>query len=419
MALVAIIMFLAVSIASGQYTSKDDYTGLWDVNSSWIDDSAPGTNNIGSRVNIYGSITREGNLDFGNGGDLHIYDTLIVKGDVSHHTNNDLVLHENSVLIIYGNLLMGTRVDINSNGTLIVTGNLEKSGADNQGSFTVGDQDPPQVYIGGTISDNIANNDNFPALDCSDDGGSHNSSGCSYGDLNDVLDSDYGDLVNDNNDHCIESSPVINSVDSNSPVDLDGNLELTGSAESGNGGDVSYSWVGPENFYFSGQTAEREITSEDMGGYYVLRAVNSEGCSAKDSVNVLVGYICPAPVAEISVDPVGSVCETNPVEISISFTGSGIYSFTLIRTHEVEGEEAEVVLATETNYEGSNYTFNSDSPEWVDSGVRPAEATQYTYSLRDFEDENCAGSFTEANLEVWKLPETGPQYHISNSFGAD
>lgn len=413
LALVFFLLILGIPPASGQHTSYDNYTGNWTDPGTWENGSLPGTNNINSSTEVYGNITRDGNLVFGNG-DLHVYDTLIIKGDLSHGNNSNLFLYENSVLIVYGNLQMGNKVDISSSGTLIVTGNLEKAGSSDQGSFTVGEQDPPQVYIGGTVSDNIADNDNFPAIDCSDDGSStHNSSGCNYGDLNDVQDSDYGDIITEN---CGDSTPEITGISSNSPVDLGGTLELFG--EASGAGTLSYSWVGPADFFSTSLNAGRLITSEEMSGYYVFRVVNSNGCAAKDSVSVSV-VSCTPPSAEIVVDPDGSICETTAVQISISFTGSGTYSFSLIRTHEVEGEEVDTVLASEIEYEGNNYIFNFDSPEWIDSGVRPAEATQYSYSLRDFEDENCAGSFTGANLEVWKLPETGPQYHILNSFGTE
>ena len=43
----------------------------------------------------------------------------------------------------------------------------------------------------------------------------------------------------------------------------------------------------------------------------------------------------------------------------------------------------------------------------------------FTYTILDFSDRSgCPASFSgEVSIDVFKIPETGPQYHLPNSFG--
>ena len=129
--------------------------------------------------------------------------------------------------------------------------------------------------------------------------------------------------------------------------------------------------------------------------------------------------VLDAPEASITLDPEVLACEDDPLTINVVFAGgSGTYSFRIIRVHEDGGMQVEVEVADVTDHVG-DYTLVTTCPGWIDSGARPAEATTYTYTLVDFADgAGCAGTVAEdALLDVWKRPETGPQYHIPNIFG--
>lgn len=67
----------------------------------------------------------------------------------------------------------------------------------------------------------------------------------------------------------------------------------------------SYSWTGPAGFTSTQQNPFIAAATPAMSGYYVLNAVNSFGCSARDSVYLTVN---PKPVALANASP-NPVCE--------------------------------------------------------------------------------------------------------------
>jgi len=126
--------------------------------------------------------------------------------------------------------------------------------------------------------------------------------------------------------------------------------------------------------------------------------------------------ITPAPIATVTVDPSGSACAGGNLSISLSLTGTDPYSFNLV---SVQGGTEEVLQTVTSQVEPvGGFIFNVTCPEWIDNSVRPIEPTEYTFTLRNFVDSSgCAGVVTPATVDVWKRPETGPQYHIPNTYG--
>ncbi|MDA3779897.1 MAG: hypothetical protein PF487_06720, partial [Bacteroidales bacterium] len=61
------------------------------------------------------------------------------------------------------------------------------------------------------------------------------------------------------------------------------------------------------------------------------------------------------------------------------------------------------------------YTYNpSIFPIWVDDG---SPDTDYVYSIQITDDNGCTNSYNSSTVTVFKIPETGPEYHISNDWG--
>jgi hypothetical protein len=182
---------------------------------------------------------------------------------------------------------------------------------------------------------------------------------------------------------------------------------FTGLQQAGNGGTVSFVPAPPS----SAGTFTYRIMAFQTGHITCIKEVGMVQVTA-----------ITAPTAVLTLDPGGSICEGVAVDIEIVFTGINPYTFSILRSY---ANESNVVISEVIDNGGSpfvwnsndSYTFSFDSPGWHDNGARPAEATVYTYTLTGFTDSTCTGSVTDASIDVWKLPETGPQYHIPNTFG--
>jgi hypothetical protein len=158
-------------------TSKNNYSGNWTDNNSWVGGTAPVVININSNVIIYGNIERDGNLSFNNG-TLTVYDTLRIYGNLTLGNNAELTISSGAILIIYGDFLPGNQTTSLAGGTLVITGDLIKGGAANQGDFDIS---TGNVYIFGSVENagsgyqdlNCIAPDTFPD--------------CGYGDIDDII----------------------------------------------------------------------------------------------------------------------------------------------------------------------------------------------------------------------------------------
>ena len=146
-ALVALFSIFVFFEAIADKTTKNDYTGAWGDNSSWVGGTAPDFSNLPSPsdenytiqgyINV-GSPSSTQNLTFSANKDSYtitVNDTLVVYGDVDFANKAmNLSIGNGGLLIIFGDLDMNNKIDINSNGSLIVQGTFNKSGS--QGSYS-------------------------------------------------------------------------------------------------------------------------------------------------------------------------------------------------------------------------------------------------------------------------------------------
>ncbi len=184
-----ILITLLSSNLLAQETSKDNYSGKWSNNSSWVGgwtDGSPlllGLPETNANITIQGYIEvgsspapapGSGNiLSFAANKDSYqfiVNDTLIVYGDVDFANKAmDLVLGPGAVFIIFGDLNMNNKIDIASSGTLVVSGNFGKSGS--QGSFTGTGNVYAGSYSGDAVSTIDSDGDSSFTIDqLSDDG---------------------------------------------------------------------------------------------------------------------------------------------------------------------------------------------------------------------------------------------------------
>lgn len=132
--LLVITFLLISSFLFSQEISIDNARGNWLENAAWEDGSAPDTTAIADDVAIYGFITAWHHIDFISG-DLSVYDTLIIYGDLTLGTNANLNIGTGGILIVKGNLTIGSQVVTLNAGQLVVAGQWEMGGTDDEGAF--------------------------------------------------------------------------------------------------------------------------------------------------------------------------------------------------------------------------------------------------------------------------------------------
>ncbi|MFT6035343.1 MAG: hypothetical protein ACI9XJ_000913 [Marivirga sp.] len=153
-----LIVFNSVAL-NAQYTSVDNYEGQWDDAGSWttivpndfsIDEDI--FYNIDGYISI-GTPSVYQDLNFTNTGqneDFTINDTLVVFGNVSHaNRGHNIIIGSNAIFIVFGNFIADNKIDIESGGKFIVTGNLSFSPSAQDTYAGTGD-----LYVFGTTSNN-------------------------------------------------------------------------------------------------------------------------------------------------------------------------------------------------------------------------------------------------------------------------
>lgn len=149
---------------------------------------------------------------------------------------------------------------------------------------------------------------------------------------------------------------------------------------------------------------------QTVEGTYTVQGTN-QGDTNADCARLMSGSLILAenalPVVALSVNPsFDRVCDGDNTEISVDFTGLGPFDFTI-----TNGTTTETV-----NSVGDDpYTYIPlTAPVWLDDGTPD---TEYTYSVTSITDANGCTNTTiqgSAQVTVYKVPETGLQYHISN-----
>ncbi len=149
------------------------------------------------------------------------------------------------------------------------------------------------------------------------------------------------------------------------------------------------------------------------GTYTVIAADASDaaGVCAVPMTGSPAITVNPLPTAILKVDPaLAKLCEGQSTQITIDFTGSGTYDFTI----------SDGTNSTNITGVASSYVY-SPTMSWINDGTAtPSPETDYYFTITTLTDSNgCTNNtnFGNEKAVVFKLPETGPQYHISNDFG--
>jgi len=298
-----VVCYLPHQQLLSQHISRDNYKGFWEDSLTWDPAwSDPKTIISGYDITINGYVTA-GSLGFYNWTtQLIINDTLVIKGNLYLNNNNDLIINDNGVLIIRGNIAIDEHSHITANGYLIVTGNIYKENYRHFGSFNSNDN-PPGVFIGGSvfpeeITDNYLN---YPVLNCSSPvTNPYPGSGCSSGNMNDLMhDPIYPFFQSTCNFDLTTRYISVCSGDS---------IRLTAS------GGTDYTWNGPDNFNSHMQNPYIADADGNMSGAYTVNITAPYACESTDTIRVSVN-----PLPEVSIT---SSKDTLCVDDQRTLTGS-------------------------------------------------------------------------------------------------
>ncbi len=161
-----------------------------------------------------------------------------------------------------------------------------------------------------------------------------------------------------------------------------------------------------------------EFTGLDEVGFYSIRAYNNARPSCTEWMDGEVEIaLCVGVSAELTaLVSNATICEGQPVTLEITFSGTPPFTFSLGNNqgqswlNQVAPVEDLVGLGPYT------YIFTvPDPPVWVG----PNPLTLYSYEITAVSDGNSVvGAPTGDPIEVnvWKIPETGPQYHVPNTY---
>lgn len=146
---------------------------------------------------------------------------------------------------------------------------------------------------------------------------------------------------------------------------------------------------------------------------YQLTAMSHAGGAGVIIGSPVVVNVYPRPNVTIDVTP--TICSGDNANVTITLT-SGItpYSF----TYSVDG----VNEAPINNVNVSPHSLTKGPMVWIPAGSPPSPYTDYYFQVEHVVDgHGCQNDYTidpkpNDTLRVYKIPETGPQYHIPNNF---
>lgn len=277
-----------------QYTSLDNYDGLWTGNSTWVGGVAPPVNNIQADINIYGTVTRQGDLVY-NSDTLHVYDTLIIYGNITFGNNADLIIETGGIFIVHGDYTSANKVSVSTGGTFVVLGDFYMQGSDNQGSF---DNDGT-IYIVNPVK--VFDEGDYADLACDDP--EDYPDNCAYGNQEDLENDPIYELVAAGG-YKIKHDKPLDFCEGDSV-----RLYIKDNAD-------SYEWF-LDGTAITGATGYEYYAK--LGGDYTAQVIVDEDTFNLAAVTVTVYTLSTIPDSAYSSDSV--ICSGSPATITLSYAG--------------------------------------------------------------------------------------------------
>jgi hypothetical protein len=175
-----------------------------------------------------------------------------------------------------------------------------------------------------------------------------------------------------------------------------------------------------DGIYFSsleGTGGALTFTGIDQAGTYTVEAYNTSfsGCTAlmDGDAEIEFGSAASAQITDLIT---ATICENGPVTIEITFTGEPPFTFTLQDDWGNSWIDQVIDFGVEPYV--TTFTIPDQYPIWNPADPLPKV---YTYTITSIVDDAGCGAGTVigsgTSVNVYKIPETGPPFHIPNAFG--
>ncbi|MGE0079640.1 MAG: hypothetical protein AB7S48_17400 [Bacteroidales bacterium] len=176
---------------------------------------------------------------------------------------------------------------------------------------------------------------------------------------------------------------------------------------------VTYTWVydgpGAIGATINGTTNSVTVDFSSTATSGTLSVTATNGCGTSDPRSIAI-VVKEKPTATLSITSGdGNICEGTSPGITITLSGgTSPYNFSIYN-----GSATETITGATSPY--SFTPTEANKPAWVG----PDASNTYTYSITTVTSANgCSSSGSNTvDFIIWKVPETGPQYHVPNSIG--
>ncbi len=177
------LFFFRVSYAQDIVSTEDGnwHEVIW--NPSRLPESSDNVQISNSLVIEQDSIVEINNLNIASNGEINVFGTLVVYGNITMDNNGSNFKMQNSArVIVFGDFLASNKIDISISSYLIIQGSFIKQGSSGQGTLDI---DDGNIYIYGEV-DGWAN---FGGCDeaATYSGTPQESGTCDYGDEDDFV----------------------------------------------------------------------------------------------------------------------------------------------------------------------------------------------------------------------------------------
>jgi len=145
---------------------------------------------------------------------------------------------------------------------------------------------------------------------------------------------------------------------------------------------------------------------------YQLTAMSHAGGAGVVIGSPVTVSVYPRP--SVNIDVSTSICSGDDALVTVTLT-SGISPFSF--TYSVDGVNDPAI-----NNVTSPYSFTKGPMIWIPAGSPPSPYTDYLFRVEQVVDgHGCVNDYTidikpSDTLRVYKIPETGPAYHVPNNF---